>query len=616
MGHFAPQFVKQSLGIILTLGMFGSSVPVVWADASLQLSALSLQESSQIFINGKPFAGAWAKWTNPRSGQPELGISDSLWMRALGGKLLDSTNPTQQPVQWFSSTPKILSTQFNSNKTVRYLAISQAARQWGWQLETQGGVLKIGTGAAMAQSFKISRQPWGEQLVMLLDRIAPWRMTALTNSRSGKTDREFTLELDASFGAESPKTLAVESGVGLRTLKITPQQNQTLIQGTIKGDFQPQFSTLGNPPRLVLDMRQPGSGTRRLTWAAGLEWREAVVSVGQAQFPVTWLAIDPRQPRLKILPFWSGTTGVMGLEGLAKMAQRNQAAGAINAGYFGRDRSSPLGAIRRDGTWMSSPILNRGVMAWDAQGRFKVGRMMLQEQIVTSTGATLPITFSNSGYPQKGIARYTSLWGATYTPVLDKEQIITVMNNQVQSVEPAVAGQSVAIPKNGALLVARAMPVGPELAIGTAIQYKMQSSRPEFEAFPNIVGAGPVLVENGRVVVDAIAEQFSPPFAIQEADRSGIGQTADGTVLLVVTHNRIGGAGPTLGEWAQIMQRLGSINALNLDGGSSTTLYLGGQILDRHPSTAARVQNGIGIFFQPLISSSVDTGNIKQKSLK
>ena len=41
------------------------------------------------------------------------------------------------------------------------------------------------------------------------------------------------------------------------------------------------------------------------------------------------------------------------------------------------------------------------------------------------------------------------------------------------------------------------------------------------------------------------------------------------------------------------------VDALNLDGGSSTTLYLGGQILDRPPSTAARVHNGIGVFLQP-----------------
>jgi hypothetical protein len=298
------------------------------------------------------------------------------------------------------------------------------------------------------------------------------------------------------------------------------------------------------------------------------------------------------------------------------MAQRNQAAAAINGGYFGRDRQSPLGAIRRDGTWISSPILNRGVVAWDAQGRFRVGRLMLQEQVVTSNGATLPITSSNSGYPQKGIARYTSLWGATYTPLLKNEQIIAVVNNQVQSVQPAKEGQRFTIPRGGALLVARAVALVSALTPGTSLQYRMQPSQPGFEAFPNIMGAGPVLIENGRGVMDAIAEQFSPSFAVQGADRSGIGQTADGAILLAVTHNRLGGAGPTLSEWAQIMERLGAVNALNLDGGSSTTLYLGGQILDRHPVTAARVQNGIGVFFQPLIQSRIGSGNIEQKSLR
>ncbi len=580
---------------------------IAWADVSAQGAAASFPNGNQVFINGKAFAGDWARWTDARSGQPTVGISDRLWMRQLGGALLDNdSNSKQQPVQWHSDSPKtLLSTQFNQTKTIRYLAISEAARQWGWQVEVKGTVLDIRTGSAAVKSVRLGQQPWGRQLVMALDHIAPWRMAALTNSRTGSTDREFTIEVDAALLADALKTLSVSAGAGLRALKITPQQNQTLIQGVIDGRYQPQISTLDNPPRLVLDVRQPSSTqTRRILWARGVEWQEAVVSLGQAQFPVTWLAVNPRQPGLKLLPFWSAksSSGIVGLEGLAKMAQQNQAAAAINGGYFGRDRQSPLGAIRRNGTWMSSPILNRGVIAWDAQGRFKVGRLMLQEQIVTSNGAALtstsiPITSSNSGYPQKGMARYTSLWGATYTPLLKNEQIITLVNSQVQSVQPAVEGQTFTIPKNGALLVARAILVGAELTPGTSIQYQMQSSQPAFEGFPNIVGAGPVLIENGRVVMDAIAEQFSPTFAIQEADRSGIGQTADGTVLLAVTHNRIGGAGPTLSEWAQVMRHLGAVNALNLDGGSSTTLYLGGQILDRHSITAARVQNGIGVFF-------------------
>jgi hypothetical protein len=612
-----PQCIKQSLGIglIIAGSLFTLPSSPVWADVPQQNFA-ALQESNQVVINGKPFVGAWAKWTDARSGQPIIGLSDSLWMRYLGGALLDSTNPGQQPVQWFSKDSKTLFTQLSPTGTTRYLAISDAARQWGWQIQVNGSVLDIQTGPSTAQSVKLSQQSWGQQLVMMLDRAAPWRMATLTNSRTGRTDRTFALEVDTALLADPLKNLSVSAGAGLRALNVTPQQSQTLIQGTIEGGFQPQVSTLENPSRLVLDLRQPLIKPRRILWAPGIEWRTDVVSLGQVQFPVIWLAINPRQPRLKLLPFWSSESGIVGLEGLAKMAQRSRAAAAINGGFFGGDRQSPLGAIRRDGTWISSPILNRGVIAWDTQGRFRVGRLMLQEQVSTSTGAVLPLTTSNSGYPQKGMARYTPLWGATYTPLLQNEQVITVVDNQVVAVQPAQSEKAIAIPKNGALFVARSVAVGAELAPGVSLQYQARASRPELETFPNIVGAGPLLVEQGRVVMDAIAEKFSPAFVSQSADRSGIGQTADGTVLLAVTHNRIGGAGPTLGEWAQIMQRLGCVNALNLDGGSSTTLYLGGQLLDRHPSTAARVQNGIGVFLQPSPQSRVGSANIEQKSLR
>jgi exopolysaccharide biosynthesis protein len=69
--------------------------------------------------------------------------------------------------------------------------------------------------------------------------------------------------------------------------------------------------------------------------------------------------------------------------------------------------------------------------------------------------------------------------------------------------------------------------------------------------------------------------------------------------MIAAIHNRSGGLGPTLAETAQLMQLLGAVNALNFDGGSSTGLYLGGQLLDRSPSTAARVHNGLGIFRSP-----------------
>jgi exopolysaccharide biosynthesis protein len=100
-------------------------------------------------------------------------------------------------------------------------------------------------------------------------------------------------------------------------------------------------------------------------------------------------------------------------------------------------------------------------------------------------------------------------------------------------------------------------------------------------------------------VLNAEAEQFSKAFIQQAASRSVIATTETGKLILVTVNSRVRGAGPTLAEVARIMQQMGFVNALNLDGGSSTTLYLGGQLLDRAPSTAARVHNGLGVFIEP-----------------
>jgi Phosphodiester glycosidase len=594
MSHVMP----HTLGVTLRTALC-FSLSIFWIPTISNHSALAapLQEGSQLLVNGQAFAGSWALWPDSRSGQA-IGISDSAWMRFLGGDLADSQTSAQQPVLWYSSNSIPLATQFSRTGAVRYLNLAQAARQWGWQVQPNGAALEIRTPPSAAQTLKLGQQPWGRRLVIALDRPTPWRLASLTNSRTGRTDRQFEVQVDAALAPTTIEGFKVAAGAGLKSLKILPENNRFSIKGVTEGSFRPQIWTLDNPPRIVVDIRQTPMKPRRIAWAPGLEWREDTVSLGQSQFPVTWLAINPKTPSLKIQPFWGSGSALVGINPLSTMAQGNQAVAAINAGYFARDRKTPLGAIRRDGTWMSSPILNRGAIGWNAQGQFKVGRLMLQESLATSQGTALAIVSSNSGYPQKGMARYTPIWGASYTPFFKNEQVVTVVNDQVQSL---VAGGDTAIPipSNGYLLVLRSVPVSPDLAPGAQIRYQVRSSLPEFEALPNIMGGGPLLVESSRIVENAIAEGFSPNFATQSADRSGIGQTADGTVLLAASHNRIGGAGPTLREWAHIMQQLGSVNALNLDGGSSTAIYLGGQLLDRHPKTAARVQNGIGVFLQP-----------------
>ena len=282
-------------------------------------------------------------------------------------------------------------------------------------------------------------------------------------------------------------------------------------------------------------------------------------------------------------------------------AQRQQVTGAVNAGFFNRNNQLPLGAVRNSGQWISGPILGRGAMAWNDRGDLVMDRFTLNESVTIGAGQSFPLLTVNSGYVQAGIARYTDGWGDRYTPIVDNEIVVTVRDNQVATRQTlGKAGtSSVPIPADGEgyLLTLRSnQSAGNSFAPGTPVLLTSQSQPPIFEQYPNVIGGGPLLIRDRRVVLNPQLEGFSTNFIEGSAPRTAVGKTADGTWIIATMHDRVGGRGPTLQETAQIMQQLGATDALNLDGGSSSSLYLGGALLNRQPRTAARVNNGIGLF--------------------
>ena len=118
-----------------------------------------------------------------------------------------------------------------------------------------------------------------------------------------------------------------------------------------------------------------------------------------------------------------------------------------------------------------------------------------------------------------------------------------------------------------------------------------------FRGKPFLIQGGPLLLNRGQVVVDGRAERFSAPFMRQHAPRSVVASAGEQVWLLAVEGH--GNKGPNLRETARLMQRLGIKEALNLDGGSSTRLMVGGRSSTRGRGIGAAIHNGLGIVINP-----------------
>jgi Phosphodiester glycosidase len=566
-----------------------------------------VSQGSEIFLNGKTLNIAWAQWQVGNS--LRLGISDTALDRQLGVELFSNSNYLTQPIDWYATTRSApVSVNAKLSRQYRYLDITDLAKRSGWQWQVAGTKLQLTTPASKVTNVRRETIPKNGKITVTLDRATPWKLSQTPTEGYLTIEANADPTLLAQFNAPPPiidPNLDPDDDPTAKKLefKVTSSKNQTIVQFPIvKG--QRARAKLVSPTSLEVSSNSNLATIpeREIKWAPGLKWRQKWVKLGATNFPVSYLEIDPRQQGIRFRPMLSIEPSLVGTNHLIKFAPTTQFVAAINGGYFNRNNRMPLGALKRDGKWLSSPVLNRGAIGWNDKGQMRIARLKMQETIDTSKGEQLPILALNSAYVQAGFGRYTTDWGSTYTPLQANELIFTVQQNKVTQITPgnAIGSVNIPIPSNGYLLALRGqIEQSGSLPIGTKIALRQQITPPDFDAYSQIMAAGPWLVQSGKVILDAKSENFSANFSKEAAVRSAIGSTATGNIILVAAHFNPGGKGPTLAEMAQLIQQMGAVDALNLDGGSSTSLYLGGQLVDRASATAARVHNAIGISIEP-----------------
>ncbi|MDY6786002.1 MAG: S-layer homology domain-containing protein [Cyanobacteriota bacterium] len=590
-------FIYQAL-------VFLGRVPVLESEYLLSLTSSLIQQGTTLILQNRSHLARWSQWRKGAS--LRTGLRDADARGLLGIELLNTNDARKQAIAWFSQQSNLTT---RLERGDRFLDLTDLATAANWQIQTQENTLSLTLSQSKLETLSFQQQGQGAKIILTLQRPISWQLR--------QQGRQWILTLDAptddsvldnfsssSSGSNSSATDQQNEGeTGGSTEQVTPptvetQDGKTVLKGNLPDGLGMRASS-PSTTQIVLELRPDALVQRDILWTEGLRWQQKYVNLGGDRFPVTYLTCDRETSQLRLQPIWAQEKGMEGTQPLLTMAQQWEVIAAMNGGFFNRQTLLPLGAIRFQGQWLSGPILNRGAIAWNDTGTIIFDRLTLNETLTVQGGQTFPILFLNSGYYRGGISRYTPTWGDNYTTFIDNEIVVEVENNRIiRHINGGAAGTTtVPIPKNGYLLVLRAnAAAAAALAVGTTVTLNSAIAPSQLSPFPHILAAGPLLLVGGQNVLDAVAEGFDRFFAQQSAIRSIVGTTETGEVILAAIHNRVGGRGPTLSETVQLVQQLGMVNALNLDGGSSTGLYLGGQLLDRSPSTAARVHNSLALF--------------------
>ncbi len=96
----------------------------------------------------------------------------------------------------------------------------------------------------------------------------------------------------------------------------------------------------------------------------------------------------------------------------------------------------------------------------------------------------------------------------------------------------------------------------------------------DWSAYKTVVCGGPRLVRNGIVEVNARAEGFRDSRVLGHAGRTAIGVTDRNRLVFLTTRKNC-----SLVELANILRDIGCVDAMNLDGGSSSAMYYRGKMV-------------------------------------
>ncbi|MEO5860374.1 MAG: phosphodiester glycosidase family protein [Pyrinomonadaceae bacterium] len=328
----------------------------------------------------------------------------------------------------------------------------------------------------------------------------------------------------------------------------------------------------------------------------GVEHAQVTKEISGLNVKINLLRLDLAKVRLDV---HHALDKAIGLETTSSIATRKGAVAAINSGFFRLDKSiwagENVGLLQVDYRLVSEPSQNRTSL------------LISNLPNITLTGFGQPdggLIFNESQFAlsvnrelkKSDLVVYTPEFGeSTLTPRGTTEIVLNNCRKFCRSIERKENAGNSMIPAGGYVIAIGSEPTPDQIRfIGTLVNWNsflprnllkgIQDSLPHAGkkyAPEDAVAGVPQLIKNGKIDITWEQEKASKSFVETRHPRTAVANLKDGKFLMVTVDGRSESSGGiSLQDLAQYLLSLGAVEAMNLDGGGSTTMFLDGRVVN------------------------------------
>ncbi len=285
--------------------------------------------------------------------------------------------------------------------------------------------------------------------------------------------------------------------------------------------------------------------------------------------------------------------GVNYMSNVLEMAKESNAIAAINTDFFQRlrgssDQASAIGVVVENGEMLSSPAHEDGMAALSVDNANNIFFEYWNSEItiIAPNNKSAVVKHINKYDPLDSIVLYDRNWNThsigsenNIVEIVVENDIVTEIRRELPPVEIPVNGYVLCnLPEYDPFLI-------DNFKVGDTVKLEI-NTQPDFNKMKLAVGGGTLLVKDGEPAPFTHNIRGMHP-------RSAIGTDSTGRKLFIVAVDgrQIASKGMTQEEMATLLIELGVYNAINFDGGGSTTL-ISKSLGKEEPEVVNRVSDG------------------------